>query len=86
MPFDVDPDIWSFVNGSDSFQQPENSLTPRAHQDSQEDEVDKWFKNLESELGLEEDDSQQQQEQNNEAKEDSPSPSLLESYEVLINH
>uniref|UniRef100_A0A0D3CAS5 Myb-like domain-containing protein n=1 Tax=Brassica oleracea var. oleracea TaxID=109376 RepID=A0A0D3CAS5_BRAOL len=52
MPFDVDPDIWSFVNGSDSFQQPENSLTPRAHQDSQEDEVDKWFNHLESELGL----------------------------------
>ncbi|KAG5392393.1 hypothetical protein IGI04_022356 [Brassica rapa subsp. trilocularis] len=43
---------WSFVNGSDSFQQPENSLTPRAHQDSQGDEVDKWFNYLESELGL----------------------------------
>ncbi|KAF3610513.1 hypothetical protein DY000_02045537 [Brassica cretica] len=36
----------------DSFQQPENCLTPRAHQDSQEDEVDKWFNHLESELGL----------------------------------
>ena len=52
MPFDVDPDIWRFVNGSNSFQQPENSLTPRAHQDSQGDEVDKWFNYLESELGL----------------------------------
>ncbi|KAF3496198.1 hypothetical protein DY000_02057561 [Brassica cretica] len=83
IPFDIDPDVWNFLEG---FQQPENSLTPKDHQESEEDEVDKWFKNLESELGLEEDDSQQQQEQNNEAKEDSPSPSLLESYEVLINH
>ncbi|RID48366.1 hypothetical protein BRARA_I04881 [Brassica rapa] len=83
IPFDIDPDVWNFLEG---FQQPENSLTPKDHQESEEDEVDKWFKNLESELGLEEDDSQQQQEQHNEAKEDSPSPSLLESYEVLINH
>jgi len=40
MPFDLDPDIWSFIDGSDSFQQPEN----RALQESEEDEVDKWFK------------------------------------------
>ena len=58
--FGVDPEIWSFINGLDSFQQPENSLAPRAHQDSQEDEVEKWFKHLETELGLEENDSQQQ--------------------------
>lgn len=82
IPFDIDPDVWNFIDG---FQQPENSLTPRAHQESEEAEVDKWFKNLESELGLEEDNSQQQ-EQPNEAKEESPSPSLLESYELLINH
>ncbi|CAH8321453.1 unnamed protein product [Eruca vesicaria subsp. sativa] len=83
MPFDIDPDVWNFIDG---FQQPENSLTPKAHQESEVDEVDKWFKNLESELGLEEDDCQQQHQQHNEAKEDSPFPSLLESYELLINH
>ncbi|KAL0865203.1 hypothetical protein Bca101_044321 [Brassica carinata] len=78
IPFDVDPDIWSFINGSDSFQQPENSLATRAHQDSQEDEVDKWFKHLESGLGLEENDSQQQQ--HIDANNESSSLSLLESY------
>ncbi|KAF3607701.1 hypothetical protein DY000_02045542 [Brassica cretica] len=61
IPFGVDPEIWSFINGLDSFQQPENSLAPWAHQDSQEDEVEKWFKHLETDLGLEENDSQQQQ-------------------------
>ncbi|KAJ0253503.1 Transcription factor MYB58 [Hirschfeldia incana] len=81
LPFDIDPDVWNFMDG---FQQPENSLTPKAHQESEEAEVDKWFKNLESELGLEENDSQQQE--HNEAKEESPSPSLLESYELLINY
>ncbi|KAJ4915954.1 myb-related protein Zm1-like [Raphanus sativus] len=70
IPFGVDPDIWHFINGYDSFQQPENSLAPRDHQDSQEDEVDKWFKYLETELGLEENDSQQQQ-QNDTNKESS---------------
>ena len=57
IPFGVDPEIWSFINGLDSFQQPENSLAPWAHQDSQEDEVEKWFKHLETDLGLEENDS-----------------------------
>ncbi|KAJ0257158.1 Transcription factor MYB58 [Hirschfeldia incana] len=68
IPFGVDPDIWSFLNGYDSFQQPENSLAPRDHQDSQEDEFDKWFKHLETELGLEEYDSQQQNDANKELK------------------
>ncbi|ESQ35165.1 hypothetical protein EUTSA_v10008436mg [Eutrema salsugineum] len=83
IPFDLDPDVWSFIDGSDSFQQPENSWSPRAHQESEEDEVEKWFKHLESELGLEENDSQQQQ--HNEGKEPSSSSSLLESYELLIH-
>ncbi|CAH8381149.1 unnamed protein product [Eruca vesicaria subsp. sativa] len=74
IPFDVDPNIWSFINGSESFQQPENSLAPMAHQDSQEDEVGKWFKHLESELGLEENDGQQQQ--HSDANKDSSSSSL----------
>jgi myb proto-oncogene protein len=81
MPFDLDPDIWSFIDGSDSFQQPEN----RALQESEEDEVDKWFKHLESELGLEENDNQQQQQQHKQGTEDEHSSSLLESYELLIH-
>ncbi|CAL9215231.1 unnamed protein product [Arabidopsis halleri] len=82
MTFDLDPDIWSFIDGSDSsFQQPEN----RALQESEEDEVDKWFKHLECELGLEENDNQQQQQQHKQGTEDENSSSLLESYELLIH-
>lgn len=82
MTFDIDPDIWSFIDGSDSsFQQPEN----RALQESEEDEVDKWFKHLECELGLEENDNQQQQQQHKQGTEDENSSSLLESYELLIH-
>ncbi|CAH2037351.1 unnamed protein product [Thlaspi arvense] len=83
VPFDLDPDIWSFIDGSDSFQQPENSSNSWAPRECEEDEVEKWFKHLESELGLVENDNQQQQ--HNEAKEESSSSSLLESYELLIH-
>ncbi|KAL1221352.1 Transcription factor MYB58 [Cardamine amara subsp. amara] len=83
IPFDLSPDIWSFIDGSDSFQQPENSLmTSRTLQDS--DEVEKWFKHLESELGLEENDYQQQKQGTGDVEE-STSSSLLESYELLIH-
>lgn len=61
IPFHLDPEIWSFIDDSDSFQQPENSLTSRDPQESEEDEVEKWFKHLETELGLEENDNEQQE-------------------------
>lgn len=85
IPFDLDPDIWSFINGSDSFQQPENSLTSRAPHESEEDEVEKWFKHLETELGLEEENDNQQQQHKQGTGDEEESSSLLESYELLIH-
>lgn len=85
IPFDSDPDIWSFLDTSNSFQQStanENSSGSRAttEEESDEDEVKKWFKHLESELGLEEDDNQQQYKE-----EESSSSSLLKNYELMIH-
>ncbi|KAL1205654.1 Transcription factor MYB63 [Cardamine amara subsp. amara] len=91
IPFDSDPDIWSFLDGSNSFQQStanENSSASRAvEEESDEDEVKKWFKHLESELGLEEDDNNQQHKQGIQDKEEesSSSSSLLKSYELMIH-
>lgn len=84
MPFDLDPDIWSFIDGSDSLQQPENSWSSMAPQECEEDEIEKWFKHLESELGLGENDNQQH-EQGTRDGEESSSSSLLEGYELLIH-
>ncbi|EOA37377.1 hypothetical protein CARUB_v10011190mg [Capsella rubella] len=84
IPFDLDHDIWSFIDGSDSFQQLENSWSSRATQESEGDEIEKWFKHLESELGLEENDNQQH-EQGTTDGEESSSSSLLEGYKLLIH-
>ncbi|XP_010417537.1 PREDICTED: transcription factor MYB24-like [Camelina sativa] len=59
--FDTDTDIWSYLDAPNSFQQcaaNEFSSASRVEEESDEDEVKKWLKSLESELGLEEDDSQ----------------------------
>lgn len=87
IPFVSDPDIWSFLDCSNSFQQSvtnENSSASRAEEESDEDEVKKWFKHLETELGLEEDDNQQHKQgtQDNEVK---LSSSLLRTYELMIH-
>lgn len=49
IPFDSDPDIWSFLDSSNSLQQ-SGANEFRAEQESDEDEVKKWFKHMESEL------------------------------------
>ncbi|KAG7587595.1 SANT/Myb domain [Arabidopsis thaliana x Arabidopsis arenosa] len=87
IPFDSDPDIWSFLDISNSFQEStanENSSGSRTtEEESDEEEVKKWFKHLESELGLEEDDNQQQHKQGTQHKEESSL--LLKTYEVMIH-
>ncbi|XP_010476760.1 PREDICTED: myb-related protein Myb4 [Camelina sativa] len=90
IPFELDLDMWSFIDGSDSFQQAENSWSQsKAPQESEEDEIEKWFKHLESELGLEENNNQQHEEQGTRDGEDSSSSSssssLLKGYELLIH-
>ncbi|KAG7590686.1 Myb domain [Arabidopsis suecica] len=89
IPFDSDPDIWSFLDISNSFQEStanENSSGSRTtEEESDEEEVKKWFKHLESELGLEEDDNQQQYKQGTQHKEEKSSSSLLKTYEVMIH-
>ncbi|XP_023643488.1 transcription factor MYB63 [Capsella rubella] len=85
IPFEPDPDIWSYLDASNSFQQSaanEFSSASRPEEESDEDEVKKWFKHLESELGLEDDDGQQQRTHDN--KEESSS-SLLKNYELMIH-
>uniref|UniRef100_A0A1J3DJ70 Myb-related protein Zm1 n=1 Tax=Noccaea caerulescens TaxID=107243 RepID=A0A1J3DJ70_NOCCA len=82
IPFGSDPDIWSFFDGSSSFTN-ENSSASRAEEESDEDEVKKWFKHLESELGLEEDDDNQQHKQGTQNEEESSS--LLKTYELMIH-
>ncbi|XP_010472758.1 PREDICTED: myb-related protein Myb4-like isoform X2 [Camelina sativa] len=86
IPFDTDTDIWSYLDASNSFQQcaaNEFSSASRAEEESDEDEVKKWLKHLESELGLEEDDSQQQRTQDN--KEESSSLLKTSCYELMIH-
>ncbi|CAH2067872.1 unnamed protein product [Thlaspi arvense] len=88
IPFDSDPDIWSFLDGSNSFQQTsanENSSASRAEEESDEDEVKKWLKHLESELGLEEDENQQHKQGKQDQKEEEESSSLLKTYELMIH-
>ncbi|CAN8233713.1 unnamed protein product [Cochlearia groenlandica] len=90
IPFDSDPDIWSYLDGTNTFQQAttttnENSLVSRT-QEEEEDEVKKWFKHLESELGLEEDDNQQhKQGTQQQHQEEESSSSLLKTYELMIH-
>ncbi|RID54799.1 hypothetical protein BRARA_G02092 [Brassica rapa] len=57
IPFDSDPDIWSFLDSSNSLQQ-SGANEFRAEEESDEDEVKKWFKHMESELELEEADNE----------------------------
>ncbi|CAA7062067.1 unnamed protein product [Microthlaspi erraticum] len=83
IPFGSDPDIWSFFDGSSSFAN-ENSSASRAEEESDEDEVKKWFKHLESELGLEEDDDDNQQHKQGIQNEEEES-SLLKTYELMIH-
>ncbi|XP_010537795.2 PREDICTED: myb-related protein Myb4-like [Tarenaya hassleriana] len=82
-PFGSDPNIWSLLGGLDASQQPaahENSLASRA-EESDEDEVKKWFKFLENELLLEEDDDNQQHKRGTRGEEES---SLMKTYELMI--
>ncbi|ESQ27201.1 hypothetical protein EUTSA_v10018933mg [Eutrema salsugineum] len=88
IPFDSDPDIWSFLDGSNSFQQ--SGANEKTEEDSDEDEVKKWFKHLESELGLKEDENQlhkqrTQDDDDEEEEEEEDSSSLLKTYELMIH-
>ncbi|CAA7056734.1 unnamed protein product [Microthlaspi erraticum] len=86
IPFHLDPEVWSFMDDLDQFQQPENSLTSGDPQESEEDEVGKWFNHLEIELGLEENDNQEQEQKQGTRDEEEPSPpSLMESFEFLLD-
>ncbi|KAL0865951.1 hypothetical protein Bca101_045069 [Brassica carinata] len=44
IPLDLDPDMWSFLDSSNSFQQ-SGANEFRAEEESDEDEVKNWFKN-----------------------------------------
>ncbi|KAL0867297.1 hypothetical protein Bca101_046415 [Brassica carinata] len=79
IPFDDSGlDIWSFLDGPN-----ENSSVSRGGEECDEDEVKKWLKHLESELGLEEDDNQHQHKEGTEDKDSSSS--LLKTYELMIH-
>ncbi|KFK42306.1 hypothetical protein AALP_AA2G238800 [Arabis alpina] len=86
IPFVSDPDdIWSFLDCSNAFAN-ENSSASRGEEESDEDEVKKWFKHLETELGLEEDDhNQQHKQETQENKESTSSSSLMKTYELMIH-
>ncbi|CAH8330198.1 unnamed protein product [Eruca vesicaria subsp. sativa] len=75
IPFDSGLDIWSFLDGPN-----ENSSVSRGEEECDEDEVKKWLKHLETELGLEEDDNQQLKH----GAQDKDS-SLLTTYELMTH-
>ncbi|KAJ0231810.1 Transcription factor MYB63 [Hirschfeldia incana] len=76
IPFDSGLDIWSFLDGP-------NEKASRGEEECDEDEVKKWLKHLESELGLEEDDNQHHD--HKEGTQDKDSSSLLKTYELMIH-
>ncbi|KAJ0256643.1 Transcription factor MYB63 [Hirschfeldia incana] len=83
IPFDSDPNIWSFLDSSNSLQQ-SGANEFRAEEEPDDDEVKKWFKHLESGLELEEADNQQGKLGTlNEAS--SSSSSLLKTHELMMH-
>ncbi|CAF2207295.1 hypothetical protein BRARA_G03643 [Brassica rapa] len=76
IPFDSDLDIWSFLDAPN-----ENSSVSRGEEECDEDEVKKWLKHLENELGLEEDDNHQHHKEGAQDKDSS----LLKTYELMIH-